>query len=103
MPIPFKLDHIIERLGAARVNERAELKRLAGVRLSTFEARDRWPRMLEHKWYLSERLGRDVGMRVAAVDYFENIEPLSPRAPVDRGAEPLLPRLPMMLRLGERP
>ena len=28
----------------------------------------------EHKWFLSERLGRDVGARVAAVDYLENVQ-----------------------------
>jgi len=30
----------------------------------------------EHKWELSEKLGRDVGSRVAGMDYIENIEPL---------------------------
>jgi hypothetical protein len=34
-----------------------------------------WRAILDHKWYLSERLGRDVGLRVALVDYFENIRP----------------------------
>jgi hypothetical protein len=29
--------------------------------------------VLEHKWFVSERLGRDVGLRVAALDYFENV------------------------------
>ncbi len=29
----------------------------------------------EHKWLLSERLGRDVGMRVAALDYRLNVQP----------------------------
>ena len=27
-----------------------------------------------HKWILRERIGRDVGIRVAAIDYFENIQ-----------------------------
>lgn len=30
----------------------------------------------DHKWYLSERLGRDVGFFVAALDYFLNIQQL---------------------------
>lgn len=30
----------------------------------------------DHKWYLSERLGRDVGTIVAALDYFLNIQKL---------------------------
>jgi hypothetical protein len=29
--------------------------------------------VLEHKWFVSERIGRDVGLRVAAIDYFENV------------------------------
>jgi hypothetical protein len=35
-----------------------------------------------HKWILSERLGRDVGLHVAAIDYFENVHPRNPRARV---------------------
>lgn len=46
---------------------------LAGVNLSAEEAWEVMPRIQNHKWYVSERLGRDVGLRVAAVDYFENI------------------------------
>jgi hypothetical protein len=30
----------------------------------------------DHKWLLSERLGRDVGLFVAALDYFLNIQQL---------------------------
>src|SRR5215210_3574591 len=52
---------------------RRSLKEWAGVKLTRSEARDAWPQVLEHKWYLGERLGRDVGLRVAAVDYFENV------------------------------
>ena len=101
MPIPFKLEHVIERVlsGPAR-SPRRRLKRLAGVRLSAGEASAAWPRILEHKWYLSERLGRDVGMRVAAVDFFQNIEP--PRVRVRLRHDSLPPRLPMMLPFGER-
>src|ERR1043165_5742516 len=80
------------------------LRKLAGVRLSEREARAAWPRIMEHKWYMGERLGRDVGLRVAAVDYFENVAPPRPRAPKYRAnSDALPPRLPMMLRFGERP
>jgi hypothetical protein len=71
MPIPLKLDHVIERL--AEVEERALLARAAGRRLSKREASAAWPAVLKHKYLLSERLGRDVGLRVAAVDYFDNV------------------------------
>jgi hypothetical protein len=37
------------------------------------QARTEWRRVLEHKWFVSERLGRDIGLRVAAIDYFENV------------------------------
>src|SRR5437763_8468608 len=99
MPIPFKLDYVIERtrIEAARVARRREMRRaLAGIRVSAREAQAVWPRVLEHKWYVSERLGRDVGLRVAALDYFENVAPPPPRAP-RRSAAALPPRLPMMM------
>ena len=72
--IPFRLNYIIERtLREGACEEQEVLKELAGVRLKPEEARAEWPRVLEHKWFVSERLGRDVGLRVAALDYFENV------------------------------
>jgi hypothetical protein len=72
--IPFRLDYVIERtLGGRPCEEQRLLKELAGVRLTPAEARAEWPRVLEHKWFVSERLGRDTGLRVAAIDYFENV------------------------------
>jgi hypothetical protein len=79
---------------------RRSLKELAGVRLSASEARDAWPRVLEHKWYLGERLGRDVGMRVAAVDYFENVRRRRRRTRLRAQGGGLPPRLPMMTPVG---
>ncbi|MGH9943065.1 MAG: DUF4032 domain-containing protein [Pyrinomonadaceae bacterium] len=77
MPIPFKLDYVIDKTlypgWPAVSEEQRALDRLAGVRLSAAEARALWPRLMEHKWFVSERLGRDVGLRVAVVDYFENV------------------------------
>ena len=35
---------------------------------------DVWPRILLHKWLMSEKLGRDVGLRIACIDFLENIE-----------------------------
>jgi hypothetical protein len=72
--IPFKLDYVIELTLREQVSEEQKIIReLAGVKLSTAEARAEWPRVLEHKWFVSERLGRDTGLRVAAIDYFENV------------------------------
>jgi transitional endoplasmic reticulum ATPase len=92
--IPFKLEYVIEAVIAQpQTEQKRVLKRLSGVKLSAAEAASVWPRILDHKWYLSERLGRDVGLRVAAVDYFENIQ--SPRQIRARRGGPL-PRLPFM-------
>ena len=37
------------------------------------EAERRWSEILEHKWYLSERAGHDVGLATAALDYFRRL------------------------------
>ena len=72
--IPFRLDYVIEKATAeGACEEQKVLKELAGVRLKPAEARAEWLRVLEHKWFVSERLGRDVGLRVAALDYFQNV------------------------------
>lgn len=74
MPIPFRLEYVIEKtLASAGRREQRAIKELTGNRLSASEARALWPRILEHKWYISERLGRDTGLRVAAIDYLENV------------------------------
>src|SRR2546423_15257275 len=78
--IPFKLDYVIERALQERPSEeQGILKRLAGVKPSPAEARAERPRVLEHKWLVSERLGRDIGVRGAPIDYFQNVR--RPRAP----------------------
>ena len=71
MPIPFKLDYVIERTPIEQDKDKPTA--LVSVKLPVSEARAVWPRILQHKWFLSERLGRDVGLRVAVIDYFENI------------------------------
>jgi SpoVK/Ycf46/Vps4 family AAA+-type ATPase len=43
-------------------------------------AQELWPKILQHKWLLSEKLGRDVGVEVACLDFVKNIEP-SPEGP----------------------
>ena len=52
---------------------------LDAIGASRAAAEREWRGILDHKWYLSERIGRDVGIRTAVVDYFENVRP----APVD--------------------
>jgi hypothetical protein len=100
MPIPFRLDYAIEKIVEEERAEKQAIRKLAGLRLKSSEAARVWPLILEHKWYISERLGRDTGLKVAAIDYFENIyvwparyqrqESLPPRlrwlAPLSRAA-----------------
>jgi transitional endoplasmic reticulum ATPase len=46
----------------------------SGTRLDADMAADLWPKILQHKWLLSEKLARDVGLRVACIDFLENME-----------------------------
>ncbi|MBW2109665.1 MAG: AAA family ATPase, partial [Deltaproteobacteria bacterium] len=46
-----------------------------GRRFEPEMAKDLWPRIMQHKWFLSEKLGRDVGFKIACLDFIENIEP----------------------------
>jgi hypothetical protein len=78
--IPFRLDYVIEQTlrvlnSASGRREQRIIRNLTGVRLTERNAREAWSSILEHKWYLGERLDRDVGLRTAAVDYLENISP----------------------------
>ena len=47
---------------------------ICGTKFEPDAAADLWPRILLHKWLMSEKLGRDVGLRVACIDFLENIE-----------------------------
>lgn len=46
----------------------------SGIRLDPEISEDIWPKILQHKWLMSEKLGRDVGLRVACIDFLENME-----------------------------
>lgn len=54
-------------------DEPALLYKSSGRRLSKKEAEFLRPKIDDHKWYMSEKMGRDVGLKVAAIDYLENI------------------------------
>jgi len=47
---------------------------LAQVRLAEDDARCDWKAIIEHKYHVSEKLGRNIGIHVAALDYFTNIK-----------------------------
>lgn len=48
----------------------------SGHKVEPALANNIWSKIEEHKWVLSEKLGRDVGIKVACVDFMENIEPV---------------------------
>lgn len=46
---------------------------VSGHRIDPKLSVDIWARIQQHKWVLSEKIGRDVGIKVAALDFIENI------------------------------
>ena len=90
MPIHYPLDYTVERMLRERPPhasvEEAELRALG---YPPEVVRSELPRVLDHKWYMSERMGRDVGIRVAAVDYFDNVNPESLERKVRRDSTSL--------------
>jgi len=69
----YKDDFAIDKvLRSGPSLERTILRIYTGNDISENEARSLWERIGDHKWYVSERLSRDVGFRVAAIDYVEN-------------------------------
>ncbi len=52
---------------------------LINLRFSEQDARGHWKEIVKHKWFMSEQLRRNVGIRVAALDYFQNIKGLVKR------------------------
>lgn len=47
---------------------------ISGARFDPDIAVDLWPKILQHKWLMSEKLCRDVGLRTACIDFIENME-----------------------------
>jgi hypothetical protein len=70
--IPYKLDFAIDEMASTELAAQGLLQAYTGKVIPKTEAAKVLQRIPNHKWYLSERLGRDVGMHVAAVDFVEN-------------------------------
>ena len=71
--IHYQLDYVIEEVKKNEPTvEQIKLKKLVGANYTKEEAKYIWGRVIDHKWYIGERLKRDVGLRVAAIDYVEN-------------------------------
>ncbi|HAM50826.1 MAG TPA: AAA family ATPase, partial [Nitrospiraceae bacterium] len=47
---------------------------VSGTKLDPDIAADLWRKILQHKWLMSEKLGRDVGFRTACIDLLENVD-----------------------------
>ena len=47
---------------------------LSGAKFEPDTAADLWSKIMKHKWLLSEKLARDVGFRIACIDFLENTE-----------------------------
>ena len=70
----YPIDHVIEKTLERHLSrEQWLLKQFSGRRFERKEAELVWSRILDHKWHVSERLGRDVGLKVAVLDFLENI------------------------------
>ena len=48
----------------------------SGQKVEPKIAAELWPKIMQHKWVLSEKLGRDVRIKVAYLDFMENVEPM---------------------------
>jgi SpoVK/Ycf46/Vps4 family AAA+-type ATPase len=51
----------------------ARILEFSGHKIDPELAPDVWSKILQHKWVLSEKIGRDVGIKVACIDFIENI------------------------------
>jgi SpoVK/Ycf46/Vps4 family AAA+-type ATPase len=47
---------------------------LSGAEIEPDIAVDLWSKIMQHKWLLYEKVGRDVGLRTACIDFLENME-----------------------------
>ncbi|RKX59114.1 MAG: AAA family ATPase [Thermodesulfobacteriota bacterium] len=47
-----------------------------GQKVEPKMAAEMWPKIIQHKWVLSEKLGRDVGIKVACLDFIDNVAPM---------------------------
>jgi transitional endoplasmic reticulum ATPase len=52
----------------------AQIFEISGTKFEPEAAAELWPRIVQHKWLMSEKLGRDVGLRVACIDFLDHME-----------------------------
>lgn len=69
----YTLDYTIEKV--SQQNQTAAqkfLQKFTDKKFGKSEAEFLVEKIADHKWYVSERLNRDIGFNAAAVDYLEN-------------------------------
>ncbi len=47
---------------------------ISGAKFDPDIAADLWQKILQHKWVMSEKLSRDVGLKTACIDFLENMD-----------------------------
>lgn len=52
----------------------SKILEISGTQLDPDVAAAMWPKILQHKWLMSEKHGRDVGLRTACIDFVEHKE-----------------------------
>jgi transitional endoplasmic reticulum ATPase len=52
----------------------AKIFEISGAQLNPDVAAALWPKILQHKWLMSEKHGRDVGLRTACIDFIEHMD-----------------------------
>ena len=65
----FTFDDLVQ---AGPDSARSLLEIYTGNNMSATEASSLLKKIADHKWFVSERLSRDVGFHVAAIDFVEN-------------------------------
>lgn len=68
----YEMDATASFSGTTDVAAQGLVEAMTGIVLPRREAKIVLERIPDHKWLLSEQLGRDVGIKVAAIDLVEN-------------------------------
>lgn len=65
----YTIEKVLENIPS---KEQKLLAKYTNLSFDKKESEYLWKRVNDHKWYISERLGRDIGLKVAAIDFIEN-------------------------------
>lgn len=67
------MNYVVEKIKKNEPSRQQwRLKQLTGRDFAREEANFVLEKVIDHKWFMGEWLKRDVGFRVAAIDYIEN-------------------------------